>query len=105
MKQQRSTSAKTPTTPRAPAFLQQSPPGADAQHLARTQELLFAELAPSNPLEASIARDIVAVDTDLALLPKRRNLILWQFAITPMYEQIRRIGARDHDEAKELATA
>lgn len=61
------------------------------------------ELSPANPIAASIARDIIMVVSDLALLPKRRNAILWQLAITPMYELIRREGVCDENQAKDLA--
>lgn len=103
MKRPNASPAPRPKVPTAPTLLQQRPPGADAR-LTHAQEQLLGELSPSNPLQSSIARDIVAIDGDLALLPKRRNTILWQSAITPMYGLIRRHAACDDDQARDLAT-
>lgn len=105
MAQQGKSSTKLAKAQKPPALLQNGRPGANEQHLAAAREALLAELAPSNPLQASIARDIVEVDSDLALLPQRRNSILWQSAVSPMHDLIRRSGACDQEAAEALAIA
>ncbi|KQI71244.1 hypothetical protein AN191_13175 [Loktanella sp. 5RATIMAR09] len=104
MKQPSPPAAKPSKAPTAPTLLQQSPPGADTP-LTHAQEELLEELSPSTPIAVSIARDIIMVDGELALLPKRRNTILWQSAITPMFDLLRRSEGCDDKQAEDLAIA
>lgn len=85
--------------------LQSVYPGVKKTHASDKQKKIVVELAPATSLERSIASDIATTDIELNMTRKRKNSILWQRAITPMYGFICKTGAYDNATAKELAIA
>ena len=85
--------------------LQSHTPGADIASLGAKADELVAELAPTTALEHSIARDIAGSNAELTQLRARKNLVLWQKAITPMYDLIRMEGSCDEGQSRDLAIA
>lgn len=83
--------------------LQAHMPGAEGRDLGIMMDEVMHELAPVTPLETSIARDIASNDADLTMLRARRNMILWQKAITPMFAMIRKLDGLDDAVAGEMA--
>lgn len=83
--------------------LQSHVPGTNTQDFINASEKMLIELNPVTPLQASIARDITGNDADLTMMRMRRNMILWQKAVTPMYIMLRKSGGLDDDAAQQLA--
>lgn len=83
--------------------LQSHIPGTNAHDFVDASEKMLTELNPATPLQASIARDIAGNDADLTMMRMRRNMILWQKAVTPMYTMLRKTGELDDDSARDLA--
>jgi hypothetical protein len=83
--------------------LQTHMPGAQGRALGIMFDQFMSELAPVTPLETSIARDIASNDADLTMMRARRNMILWQKAITPMYAMLRKLDGLDDAVAGEMA--
>lgn len=83
--------------------LQSHTPGTNTRDLANNYKQMVTELAPKTPLETSIVHDIACNDADLTMMRARRNMILWQKAITPMFGMLRKTVDLDDAAARELA--
>lgn len=103
MGQERSALDKTRLSGQGRYRLQAHMPGAQGCDLGIMFDQLMHELAPVTPLETSIARDIASNDADLTMLRARRNMILWQKAITPMFAMLRKLDGMTDAVAGEMA--
>jgi hypothetical protein len=85
--------------------LQRQPPGvADADYQNKSAAYV-AELAPRNVFQEHIARKIAEVTVECDALCARKNMLMWQKAVSPMYFLLTQKASLDAQRAERLALA